>query len=146
MATMYLTLNRTFFGPTYTIGKLSVDGIYHSDTIEDVNRDLNKDGKLEGSGEIKVQDKTAIPFGTYKIILNMSNRFKKILPLLIAVPGFDGIRIHSGNDEHSTSGCIIVGTNDKKGWVSNSKVAMEALMKKLQPQFDLGQEIFITIR
>ena len=43
---MKLLLKRIYFSPTYTIGKLFIDGKYFADTIEDVNRDLNKDGDL----------------------------------------------------------------------------------------------------
>ena len=93
---MKLKLIRTWYADTYTIGKLYIDGVYFADTLEDKNRDVDKNG-IFNNGEKKVYGKTCIPFGTYKVILSMSNKFKKILPLLLNVPQFDGIRIHPGN-------------------------------------------------
>lgn len=124
---MKLKLNRIYFSPTYTIGKLYVDGKFFCDTIEDVNRDLNKDGDLTDVGESKIQDKTCIPFGTYDVIVNESQRFKRLLPRLLNVPGFDGILIHNGVDENSSSGCIILGDNNQKGKVENGKFYMNKL-------------------
>lgn len=97
-----LVLVRTEY-PTYTSGKLYLDGQYFCDTLEDVVR------------EKKVYAQTAIPYGTYSLIINYSNRFKKNMPRLLNVPNFDGILIHSGNTTADTSGCILVGTSDGNG-------------------------------
>ena len=94
---MELELKRHTFKPNYTMGKLLVNGKYFCDVIENTVRDLNMDGDLDDSGEGKIYGKTAIPYGRYEVKITMSNRFKKELPLLIGVKGFDGIRIHSGN-------------------------------------------------
>ena len=107
---MKLELKRIAYKETYTIGKLYIDGIYFCDTLEDKVRD------------IKIKDKTAIPCGTYKVQITYSNRFKKMMPLLLNVPGFEGIRIHNGNSESDTSGCILVGQNKVKGKLVNSKM------------------------
>lgn len=84
---MKLELYRKFLGKDYTIGKLFINGEYFCDTLEDTVRP---------EGE-KILGKTAIPYGTYDIILTMSPKFKRILPLLLNVPNFEGVRIHSGN-------------------------------------------------
>ena len=126
---MKLELKRVFIGDDYTIGHLFIDGVSFCDTLEDIPR------------EIKVMDKTCIPKGTYKVILNMSNRFKKIMPLLLEVPDFDGIRIHSGNSSKDTSGCILVGTNSVKGGLTGSKIAFDKLMTKLKTAKDITIEI-----
>lgn len=94
---MELLLKRHTFKPTYTIGKLFLNSKYFCDVIEDTVKDLNMDGDLDDCGEGKVYGKTAIPYGRYEVKLTMSNRFKKVLPILIGVKGFEGIRIHSGN-------------------------------------------------
>ena len=73
---MKLKLKRRFFAEEYTIGTLSIDGARFCDTLEDKNRDINKDGDLNDPGEGKVYAKTAIPFGTYKVIVNRSPKFK----------------------------------------------------------------------
>ena len=118
---MRIVVKRTFKGKDYTIGKLYINGQYFCDTLEDVVRD----------GE-KVYGKTAIPEGTYTIVLTMSNRFKKMLPLLLQVPKFEGVRIHSGNTAADTEGCILVGKNKEKGKVLESRAVFAQLMKRLE--------------
>lgn len=141
MKELKLTLKTIYKAPTYTISKFYIDGVLFCDTIEDVVRDLNNDGDLNDEGETKVWGETAIPAGTYKVSLTMSNRFKKVLPLLHNVPNFEGIRIHGGNTAEDTHGCILVGVNDKKGRVSNS----QATMSKLMPLLEKFESITIEI-
>ena len=119
---MRIVVKRTFKGKNYTIGKLYINGDYFCDTLEDVVRPI----------EEKVYGKTAIPEGTYTIVLTMSNRFKKILPLLLQVPKFEGVRIHSGNTAADTEGCILVGKNTEKGKVLESRAVFAQLMKRLE--------------
>jgi hypothetical protein len=138
---MKLLLNRFFLADTYTIGKLSIDGKPFCDVIEDVVRDKNKDGDLQDAGEAKVYGQTAIPYGTYKVQLTMSNRFKKVLPLLLNVPEFEGIRIHAGNTAEDSHGCLLVGENKQKGKVINSAVTMEKLMAILKTGKNIEIEI-----
>ena len=137
---MKLKLIRTWYADTYTIGKLYIDGVYFCDTLEDKNRDVDKNG-IFNNGEKKVYGKTCIPFGTYKVILSMSSKFKKILPLLLNVPQFDGIRIHSGNADEDSSGCILVGINDTKGRISKSTITLNSLMTKLSKADNITIEI-----
>ena len=116
-----------------TIGKLYVNDIFISDTLEDVCRDLNRDGDLNDVGETKIYGETAIPSGKYKLIINISPRFKKLLPRLIGVVGFDGVLIHAGNTPIDTYGCILVGErglNSLKGGTSSK--AMNKLIIELK--------------
>jgi hypothetical protein len=62
----------------------------------------------------------AIPIGIYKVILSLSPKFRRILPELLSVVGRTAIRIHTGNSYKDSQGCILVGINDKAGWLSNS--------------------------
>lgn len=126
---MKLTLKRIALRPTYTIGKLYIDGKYFCDTCEDCVRDTNRNGWFDESP--KKYGLTAIPYGTYKVILSMSNRFKRVLPLLLDVPEFSGIRIHSGNTADDSLGCILVGENKQVGKVLNSRKTEQKLMKIL---------------
>lgn len=134
---MELKLNRIFLGSSATIGELLVNDKYLCDTLEDRVR-------LEGE---KVYGKTAIPEGTYEMVLSYSPRFKKILPEILNVPNFTGIRIHCGNSSADSSGCILVGTWDgeKEDWVSDSKVAFNKLMSLLQKAADNKEKITITV-
>lgn len=129
---MKLLLERIYKDPTYTIGKLSIDGVHFCDVLEDVVR---PDG-------VKVYGQTAIPKGTYEVLLTYSVRFKKVLPQLLNVPMFEGIRIHAGNTAIDTHGCLLVGINDAKGRVSQS----QATMARLMPILEKGTNIEITIK
>lgn len=55
----------------------------------------------------KVPGKTAIPSGTYDSAVTFSKAFNKPLPLIMNVPGFEGVRIHGGNRPDQTKGCIL---------------------------------------
>lgn len=141
---MQIQLKRKFFGQTYTIGDMSIDGIFFCNTIEDKNRDLNQDGKFD-NGEIKVYAQTCIPFGTYKVIPFLSPKFQRYVPRLLNVPSFEGILIHRGNTENDTSGCIIVGENTIKGKVLNSAKYEVELTAKVRGAFAKGEPITIEI-
>jgi len=125
---MYLQLVRENIGDTATEGKLFLNGTEECFTLED------KDRKLENGGE-KVYGETAIPRGIYEVILTMSTRFKKVLPLLLNVPQFGGIRIHAGNTSEDTEGCILVGNKSVEGnddFIGESRLAFDRLMTKLE--------------
>lgn len=134
---MELTLNRIFLGSSATIGELLINDKHLCDTLED---------RVRPEGE-KVYGKTAIPEGTYEVKLTHSPRFKKILPEILNVPNFSGIRIHTGNSSKDTEGCILVGTWDgeKEDWISDSRIAFEKLMSLLQKAEDKKESITITI-
>lgn len=143
---MKLTLTRIFKGPDYTIGKLSIDGVYFCDTLEDTVRDLppvcpdTPQGKSCTCRE-KVYARTAIPSGTYKITMEHSPRFRRALPYLDDVPHFLGILIHSGNTADDSAGCILVGRNKAKGKVLDSRVILQALIERIGKQSEITIEI-----
>lgn len=110
-------LHKTEFS---TIGELLVDGVWECYTLEDVER------------PVKIKAETAIPRGTYKVIINQSNRLKRLLPLLLNVPNFEGVRIHAGNTNHDTEGCILVGQTRSKDFIGQSRKAFEKLFAKMQ--------------
>lgn len=141
---MKLRLERRFLGDKYTIGKLYVDGKYFSDTLEDKVRDLNKNGVFD-NGESKVYGESAIPYGTYNIIVNHSPKFKRDLPRLLNVPHFDGILIHRGNTPENTLGCILVGENKVKGKVINSTPYEVKLVSIMKEALSKGEQISIEI-
>jgi hypothetical protein len=145
---MHLLLERIFLGETYTVGRLFIDGKYFCDTIEDKVRDLDNEGKVYG--------KTAIPYGTYRIAMDVvsprfanHNQYRHIggkLPRLLDVPHFDGILIHIGTTAEDSSGCILVGQNLAKGKVLNSTITFNNLYTTLLRAKAKGEEIKITIK
>jgi hypothetical protein len=140
---MIITVRRIAMKDTYTIGKLYIDGVYFCDTIEDKDRGLDDSMEESEIRKKKVYGLTAIPLGTYKVEITYSPKFKKNLPLLIGVKGFEGIRIHSGNTAKDSLGCIIVGRNKKVGMVLDSRATMTKLLKALT---STKENIWLTIR
>lgn len=137
---MKLLLKRLYFNDKYTIGKLYIDGVAFCETLEDRVIDTDKSGKFEGD-EKKTYGETAIPYGTYKVTITLSPRFRRWLPLLHDVPNFEGVRIHRGNTAEDTHGCILVGQNKIKGQVVNSAHTEIELMKRLKGEKDITIEI-----
>ena len=129
---MRLTLERIAHKDKYTIGKLYIDGAYFCETLEDCDRGLDDRMSLEEIKAKKVYGETAIPTGIYKVILNYSPKYKKVMPLLLKVKGYEGIRIHSGNKPEDTLGCILVGKNKVVGQVIDSRNTYNALYKRFQ--------------
>lgn len=141
---MILKLKRIHFNPEYTIGKLSINGKYFSDILEDKNEDINKNGKFD-NGEKKVYGHTCIPFGTYEITLAYSPKFKRVLPKLLKVPSFKGILIHRGNTSKDTAGCLLPGENSVKGRVINSTIYEIKLVKLIRQALLMNDKVYITI-
>jgi len=129
---MKMVLIRDVKAPAFTLGRLTC-GDLRFYTVEDAVRD------------VKIPAITAIRAGTYKVIINYSNRFKKHLPLLLDVPEFKGVRIHSGNTAADSEGCILIGTTRNKDGVGNSRVAMDVLMEALSKHIAGGGNVTIEI-
>lgn len=127
---MKLRLKREDYSDARTIGRLSIDGEDFCWTLEDRVR----------TGP-KVYGQTAIPAGTYAVRLTMSPRFGRILPLLVDVPGFDGVRIHPGNTAADTEGCLLVGTGRTEDTITGSRDAFNALMARMEHATDIEIEV-----
>lgn len=135
MSVCKIKLKRTDYKETYTVGRLYINGDYFCDTLEDRYRDLSK--------EKKIYSRTAIPYGVYKLVISYSPRFKRLLPLLLNVPFFKGIRIHAGNSSKDTSGCILVGTvkDVEKDWISNSRSTEKLFIQTISQYNEFEIEI-----
>jgi len=116
-----------------TIGELTIDGVHQCFTLED---------KVRAE---KVFGETAIPAGRYEVVVNFSNHFQKMLPELVSVPNFEGVRIHSGNTAKDTEGCILVGTTKGTNVVNGSRDAFNALFAKIQAAA-VNEKVFIEIK
>jgi hypothetical protein len=136
-----LRLERNPTGLTCTIGELFVNGLSFCFVLEDPIRE--KPG--QPVSKWKVPGDTAIPAGTYKVEITYSPRFKCDLPLLIGVPGFEGVRIHAGNTDADTEGCLLVGIWRGGEFIHESRKTLEALMDVLEAGSQDGQPITIEI-
>lgn len=160
---MRLILHRKYLKKDYTIGNLylqdyCLNQVFLCNVLEDAVRDLNKNGKFD-NGETKVQNKTAIPYGEYKIDMDtVSPRFSNAtkypkyaryggkLPRLLGVDSFSGVLVHAGNTHSDSSGCLLVGENKAVGKVLNSTKCFYDLMDNyLLPAHRRGEEIWINI-
>lgn len=139
---MKLLLQRDEHLPVCTIGKLYVDGVFECRTLEDTVREVDGAPVLRW----KIPAKTAIPRGTYPVTITMSGRFKKMLPLLGTVPGFTGVRIHSGNTDADTEGCILVGTSKLVNSIGGSRLAFSKLYEKMRAAIARGEQVSITVK
>lgn len=118
-----------------TIGTLFVNGMYECVTLED---------KIRAE---KVFGDTGIPEGTYDVIIDYSARFKRMMPHILKVPNFEGVRIHAGNTDADTAGCILVGKVHHAGedFIGESRLAFDALFKKMLEARDARESCRITI-
>ena len=130
-----LRLTRTIFTDKSTIGMLSVDGVFECYILEDMVREIP--GQPVDSW--KVHGKTAIPQGRYRIERTMSGRFGKVLPLLIKVPGYEGVRIHPGNKPEDTEGCLLPGLHKGHDVVTESRDAFKLLDELIEESLEIGQ-------
>jgi hypothetical protein len=142
---MKLELIRNTRSSESTIGDLLIDGQFFCYVLEDFDRGLTSSMSLAEITQKKVYAKTAIPKGTYKVVITFSPRFKQYMPLLLNVKGFQGIRIHSGNTAAHTEGCLIVGMTKSTNFVGQSKIAYSRLMAKLK-KVEKTEEIIIEIK
>lgn len=136
---MELELIRSVFNPQSTLGELHINGSFFAYTLEDVDR------KLNGDCAKKVKNETAIDYGQFEIVLSFSNRFQKYLPELLNVPCFSKIRIHGGNTQDDTEGCILIGaeTNHKdRIWNCPSTVnKLVTLLKSVEKKEKIWIEV-----
>lgn len=140
---------------SYTVGRFYVNGQCICDSLEDRDRGLVSSMPLAQINEIKVYGQTAIPTGRYEVRMTHSPKFatrswakstKGFVPEIINVPGFSGVRIHPFNTAAESLGCIGLGTNDKKGWISKSTYYYKQLVEKyIIPALKSGERVYITI-
>lgn len=134
---MNLKVHRFEYGTNFTISRFFVNNFYECFILED---------KVRQPDAVKVFGETAIPAGTYKVTIDFSEHFQKTLPHILDVPNFGGIRIHSGNTDVDTEGCLLLGTTWGGGdFIGNSKVAFDHFFPQLQKAINAGEEVEIVI-
>ena len=142
---MELKLIRKYRKTDYTIGILYVNNKYFCEILEDTDRGLKDSMSLEEIKKIKIKDQTCIPYGIYQILMTYSPKQKKIMRLVNNVKGFEGIRIHSGNTNKDTSGCLLPGYNKIKGQVINSRETFNKLYSLIQTAINNKENVTIEI-
>lgn len=153
---MKLTVERRWKKDTYTIGILYVNGVRFCETCEDRDRGLHQDSPISYIREIKVPGETAIPNGEYLLRMDIvSPKYSQFawykslcggrMPRIMAVPGFEGVLIHPGNNSLDSNGCILVGRNTVKGGLTQSRDTFKVLYSKLRAAYERGEEITIEI-
>ena len=115
-----------------TISRLSVDGAFECYTLEDAVR------------PVKIFGETAIPAGTYPVVLYQSPKHG-LVPLLVGVPNYDHVEIHPGNDAADTEGCILPGMTFTRDWVSSSVTAFNRLLPQIKSAIDNGDTVSIVV-
>jgi Family of unknown function (DUF5675) len=136
---MKLTLTREDFQERATIGRLAVDGVEFCATLEDVDR------KLEIDPLAKIPGATAIPRGLYRVTVDYSPHFGKDMPHVLDVPGFSGVRIHPGNSDRDTEGCILVGRRPGNDFIFDSRVTFDPLFEQIQNALKLAKDVTIEV-
>jgi len=142
---MELTIKRSVFNKTNTIGKLYINNKFFSHTLEDVDRGLQKEDSITKIKNIKVTKTTCIPYGRYRVILSYSNKLKRYLPLILDVPGFKGIRIHKGRSEKWSSGCPLMGYKNVNNVKLNNIETCEKDLLTMLDSINKIDSIYITI-
>ncbi|WP_028896693.1 DUF5675 family protein [Prevotella sp. HUN102] len=142
---MELRVKRIARRDTYTVGRLYVDGKRFCDTLEDTDRGLSSLMTEAEVRNVKKKGITAIPTGRYRVIYTFSPMFRRRMPLLCGVKGFEAIRIHPGNTARDTEGCILVGRNAKVGMLTESRTEFERLDALMRDAEARNEGIYIMV-
>ena len=139
---MEAKLERAWRRESYTVGRVFVDGKRFSESMEDKDRGLTQDMSEEEIKRVKVYGETAIPTGVYTVKMTYSSKYKRNMPEVQNVPGYSGIRIHSGNTAKDSLGCILLGRNTKVGMITESRKTCKEFERLLEAA---GGECKLTI-
>jgi len=141
---MEIKVKRYIFTDKSTISDILIDGHYFSKVLEDTDRGLTSEMSLDEIKKIKIHSQTAIPKGRYEIVLSYSNKFKALLPEIVNVPGYSGVRIHPGNYPADTEGCLLPGNWFYQDTVINSRATFNLLFSIIKARI-AKEKIYITI-
>lgn len=142
---MEIRIDRAWKKDGYTISRLFIDGERICEALEDTDRGLRQDMPIEEIRKRKVYGRTAIPMGRYRVIMSLSPKFGKVLPEVLDVPGFVGIRIHSGNVPGDTAGCVLPGRNTEKGKVLQSTKYTGIVIDRINEAIRNGNDVWLKV-
>lgn len=129
-----------------TTGKLYINDDFAGFVLEDYDRGLTQQMSPAEISSLKVKNKTCIPAGRYEVTITFSNRFQQLMPLLLNVPGFQGIRIHPGNTAEDTAGCLLPGDGRTLDTVIGSRSAYKKILESIQHALQNDERVFINIK
>lgn len=148
---MRIRFDRQWQKRGYTLSRVIINGERFGDgrkwcsVLEDEDRGLHSDMSAEEILRVKIPGKTAIPRGVYEVRITYSPRFRRYLPLLVGVKGFEGVRIHSGNTASDTEGCLLPGVNDVVGQVRNSRYWFNLLYARIEAALKRGEMVWAEV-
>jgi hypothetical protein len=100
-----------------TLGELFIDGVHECWTLEPPD---------------------TFAAGTFDLVIDRSERFGRLMPHVLNVPGHTGIRIHWGNWRKDTKDCTLVGETEGTDFIGHSVEAFNILFSKLLGDLDGG--------
>ena len=143
---MTIRIDRKWKKAEYTISKVYINGRYFGcNALEDTDRGLLQTMQITELQRRKIKGKTAIPRGYYDVRITYSPKYKRMMPLVVDVPGYSGIRIHSGNSAKDTEGCILFGKNDMVGWISDSKYWTDKICRLIETALNKGEKVTLIV-
>jgi hypothetical protein len=150
---MKIKVVREFFSNSETLGTMYINDKFFCYTLEDYDRKFKQSQDEAFIKKNKIAKKTALPSGEYRLILSISNRFQRLMPEVLNVKGFAGIRIHGGNTHENTEGCILIAKNrfiDKqstfgkiRNWIQGTMEVQ--LIKEIQKALNNNEIIELSI-
>lgn len=148
---MRIRIDRAWRKNGYTISRVFINGERFGDgkkwcsALEDEDRGLHDAMPLSEIKALKIKGETAIPRGVYEVRITYSAKFRRNLPLLVGVKGYEGVRMHAGNTARDTEGCILFGVNDAVGRVSNSKYWFAKIYSLIEAASKKGERVWIEV-
>ena len=143
---MTIRIDRKWKKAEYTISKVYINGRYFGcNALEDTDRGLLQTMQITELQRRKIKGKTAIPRGYYDVRITYSPKYKRMMPLVVDVPAFSGIRLHSLNKPEDSEGCIGFGKNDKVGWISDSKYWTDKICRLIETALNKGEKVTLIV-
>lgn len=133
---MIIDIVRKFFTNRSSVGHATIENDdFEFFTIEDVARATG----------VKIDKETAIEADTYLVVMDFSNRHQYVMPHIMNVPLFTGIRFDIANFAEQLEGCIAVGAGRGVNAVWNSAQVHKVLCQKIQAALDRGELVWVRI-
>lgn len=143
---MTIRIDRKWKKAEYTISKVYINGRYFGcNALEDTDRGLLQTMQITELQRKKIKGKTAIPRGYYDVRITYSPKYKRMMPLVVDVPAFSGIRLHSLNKPEDSEGCIGFGKNDKVGWISDSRYWTDKIYRLIETALNKGEKVTLIV-